>query len=142
MNRPSIIPALLSFFILTASGQQAGQSKAARLTSKQDTVIASMTTRTAAPTSSARTIKRPIDPAYTVQVGAFGKAQYALSYQKLAKERFSKNSVHNRYEPLQRLYRVSIGKFTARKEAAALRRDIMKKYPREYSEAWVNYIAK
>jgi hypothetical protein len=60
----------------------------------------------------------------------------------LAKERFSKNSVHNRYEPLQRLFRVSIGKFTTRKQAAVSRREIMMKYPREYSEAWVNYIAK
>jgi len=117
------------------------QAKTARLKSIQDTVVASVTKRSSSPASVARPIKRPPNPAYTVQVGAFNRAQNALTYEKLAKERFLGNSVHNRYEPMERLYRVSIGKFTTRQEAAALRREIMKKYPKEYAEAWVNYIA-
>ena len=124
------------------SGQQAKQSKGARLTSRQDTLVASVTRRIVAPAPSARSIERPKDPAYTVQVGAFSKAQHALKYQKLAKERFLKNSVHNSYERRHKLYRVSVGKFTTRTEAAALRREVIKKYPKEYSQAWVNYLAK
>ena len=116
---------------------QAGQ-KGSRLTSRQDTLVASVT-RKAKPASRSRLV-RPKNPLYTVQVGVFRKPQNALRYQKLAKERFPRNSVHNRYDTKTKMYWVSIGKFTTKQEAVALRRTVIDKYPKDYKEAWVNYI--
>lgn len=113
--------------------------RSSRLTSKQDTLVASVTKKSR-PAPRPSHVGRPKNPSYTVQVGVFRKAQNALRYQKLAKERFPKNSVHNRYDTRSRMYWVSIGKFTTKEEAVALRKEIMKKYPEGYKEAWVNYI--
>ena len=118
--------------------QQTGQ-KGSRLTSRQDTLVASVT-RKAKPASRSSRLVRPNNPLYTVQVGVFRKAQNALRYQKLAKERFPKNSVHNRYDTKTKMYWVSIGRFTTKQEAVALRRTVIDKYPKDYKEAWVNYI--
>lgn len=120
------------------TGEQQAGRKGSRLTSRQDTLVASVT-RKAKPASRSRLV-RPKNPLYTVQVGVFRKAQNALRYQKLAKERFPKNSVHNRYDTKTKMYWVSIGKFTTKQEAVALRRTVIDKYPKDYKEAWVNYI--
>jgi len=120
-----------------AQPAQTGQ-KGSRLTSRQDTLVASVT-RKAKPASRSRLV-RPKNPLYTVQVGVFRKAQNALRYQKLAKERFPRNSVHNRYDTKTKMYWVSIGRFTTKQEAVALRHTVIDKYPKDYKEAWVNYI--
>lgn len=118
------------------------RSGGSRLTSRRDTVTASVTRSSKMPARSTRALVRPIDPAYTVQVGAFAKAANALSCQKLAKERFPGTFVYNSFDSGLRLYRVSLGKFASREGASALRREIMNHHPNEYSQAWVNYIAK
>ncbi|MBI3005111.1 MAG: SPOR domain-containing protein [Ignavibacteriales bacterium] len=110
-----------------------------RFTAKMDTVKAALTRN---PKATARPIVRPENPAYTVQIGAFGRAQNALRLQKIARERFSTHVVLNNYGTNDKLYRVSIGKFDTRKEAARLRTEIMEKFPTDYAECWVNYIAK
>jgi cell division septation protein DedD len=109
--------------------------------SKRDTVVAAIVRRTKNTKHSTRII-RPENPAYTVQIGAFSKASNALLMQKIARERFSGHPVFNNFNPIDRLYRVSVGKFEDRGEAMALRREMMKLYPKEHSECWVNYIAK
>ncbi len=121
--------------------KQKAQARGSKLTSKQDTVTASVTRSAKSPSRSSKNIKKPSNPAYTVQVGAFKKAQNALACQKRAKERFPRNSVHNNFDPGTKLYRVSVGKFTTRMEAVVLRREIMRKHSKDYAQAWVNYIA-
>ncbi|MBI4429922.1 MAG: SPOR domain-containing protein [Ignavibacteriales bacterium] len=111
----------------------------ARFTAKQDTVTASLMRK---PKITPRPIVRPENPAYTVQIGAFGRAQNALRLQKIARERFASYVVLNNYAAVDKLYRVSVGKFDTRKEAAQLQREIMEKFPKDYSACWVNYIAK
>lgn len=111
----------------------------ARFRSKQDTVKASLMKRSKV---SPKPVVRPDNPAYTVQIGAFGRAQNALLLQKTARERFSDQQVLNTYQPADKLYRVSVGKFETRNEASRLRRELMEKYPKDYAQCWVNYIAK
>lgn len=116
------------------------RQKGSRLTSKQDTLVASVTRRGRSSSRPVSRVERPKNPSYTVQIGIFRKAQNALRYQKFASERFPKNSVHNRYDSKTKMYWVSVGKYTTREEAVALRREILKNYPKEYEKAWVNYI--
>ncbi len=110
--------------------------------SKRDTIMASVVRRSKNLPRPTRKIERPENPAYTVQVGAFSKAPNALLLQKIAKERFSTQPVFNNFNPADKLYRISVGKFDGRQEAMSLRREMMKSFPKEYTECWVNYIAK
>ncbi len=110
--------------------------------SKRDTIVASVVRRSKNSPRPTRKIERPENPAYTVQIGAFSKAPNALLLQKIAKERFSTQPVFNNFNPADKLYRVSVGKSNDRQEAMALRREMMKSFPKEYTECWVNYIAK
>jgi cell division septation protein DedD len=113
--------------------------RGARFQSKQDTVKASLTRKSK---QTVRAVVRPENPAYTVQIGAFGNAQNALRMQKAAKERLGNQVILNNFGTADKLYRVSVGKFETRKEASSLRKMIVEKYPKDYSSCWVNYIAK
>lgn len=110
--------------------------------SRSDTVTASVVHRSKSTRRVAPKIVRPENPAYTVQIGAFAKASNALLLQRIAKERFSGYPVFNNFNPADNLYRVSIGKFDRREEAMALRREMIKLFPKDYSECWVNYIVR
>jgi hypothetical protein len=112
-----------------------------RFTSKQDTVTASIVKRS----KYARAIKpvqRPANPAYTVQIGAYARTKHALQAQKLAKERFADLPIFNSFEPFDKLYRVSVGKFDTRLEADSLRKVILRQFPQDYPDAWINYVSK
>lgn len=111
-------------------------------TSKQDTVEASLVRKTKSPPRPVKPVTKPENPAYTVQIGAFARPKYALAAQKLAKERFTEVPVLNQYEPFDKLYRVSVGLFDSRSEADSLRKSLMKQFPTDYSECWINYISK
>jgi cell division septation protein DedD len=111
----------------------------ARFQSKQDTVKASLTRKSK---QTVRAVVRPENPAYTVQIGAFGNAQNALKMQKAAKERLGKQVVLNNFGPTEKLYRVSVGKFDTKKEANSLRKELLEKFPKYFSGCWVNYISK
>lgn len=126
-----------------SADESAGQQDPGRalLTSKEDTLTASVRVNTRRPRIKA-VIKRPEDPAYTVQIAAFLKAANALRYHKAARERFPEEFVQNTYDAETGLYRIGVGKFLTRKDAAGLRRSLMKRFPREYQDAWVNYTAK
>lgn len=111
-------------------------------TSKQDTVEASLVRRSKSSQRPIKAVSRPENPAYTVQIGAFLRPKYALQAQKLAKERFADLPVFNQYEPFDKFYRVSVGLLDGRAQADSLRRTLIKKFPSEYSECWINYISK
>ncbi len=87
-------------------------------------------------------IERPSNPAYTVQLGAFLRPNNALRNQKIARSRFSKYPVYSKFDARSNFYRVSVGKFMTRHEAAHLRQEILKKFSKEYPACWVNYIAR
>jgi len=111
----------------------------ARFQSKQDTVKASLTKKSK---QSVRAVVRPENPEYTIQIGAFGNAQNALRMQKAAKGRLGNQVVLNNFGTADKLYRVSVGKFDTRKEASSFRKELLEKFPKDYSSCWVNYIAK
>jgi cell division septation protein DedD len=111
-------------------------------TTRRDTVVGSVVHKSKSPSNPPRKIERPANPAFTVQIGAFTKAPNALLFQKTAKERFADHPVFNNFNPDDKLYRVSVGKFDHRKEAAELRRELLNAFPKEYAECWVNYIPK
>lgn len=83
-------------------------------------------------------------PVYTVQIGAFGrsKAQHALRLQKNAQERFANQVVLNNYDSAHKLYRVSVGEFETREDASRLRNELIRRFPQEYSQCWVNNFLK
>ena len=116
-------------------------SRSTKITARQDTVKAAYVRRSKSSFLLPK-IERPDNPAFTVQIGAFLRPNYALQNQKTAKSRFSRHPVFNSFDRQSKFYRVSVGKFMTRKEAAAFRREILKKYPKEYAACWVNYIAK
>ena len=118
------------------------RAKRGGFTSKQDTVLASVVKTSRYSNRAIKPVERPENPAYTVQVGAFARTTYALQSQKLAKERYPYLPIFNYFEPFDRLYRVRIGKFDSWKGADSLRKAMAQRYPEEYSEAWINYIAK
>lgn len=117
------------------------RTKRGGFTSKQDTVLASVVKTSGSSNRTIKPIERPENPAYTVQVGAFARTTYALQSQKLAKDRFPSLPIFNTFEPFDRLYRVRIGKFNSWRGADSLRKAMVKQYPGEYSESWINYIA-
>ena len=116
-------------------------SRSTKFTAKQDTLKASLV-RKSKPSFKLPKIERPANPAFTVQIGAFLRPNYALSNQKKTKSRFPKQPVFNNFDRQSKFYRVSVGKFMTRNEALAFRREILKKYPKDYSSCWINYIAK
>jgi len=127
----------------TSTSTKKRQSRtSAKFTAKQDTVKASLVRKSKPQSRQAPKIVRPANPAYTVQIGAFLSPNNALRNQKLAKSRFPKHSVYSNFDKRTKYYRISVGKFITRREAAAVRNDILKAFPKEYAACWVNYIAK
>ncbi|HEY6952352.1 MAG TPA: SPOR domain-containing protein [Bacteroidota bacterium] len=116
-------------------------SRSTKFTARQDTVKASLVRRNK-PSVRLPKVERPENPAFTVQIGAFVRPNNALRNQKVAKSRFSKYPVFSNFDARSKFYRVSVGKFITRREAVAVRQQILKSYPKEYSACWVNYIAK
>ncbi|MFH0989015.1 MAG: SPOR domain-containing protein [bacterium] len=108
---------------------------------RQDTISVSTTTKSKKPPRKIKPLQKPANAAYTVQVGAFSRTQFALRTQQLAKERYPDQTVFNDFEPYDKLYRVRVGKFVSRTAADSLRRIMKSTYPAEYTECWINYIA-
>lgn len=115
------------------------QRKSPRVTTKRDTVQASVVRKDRTSSRSVRPIQRPENPTYTVQVGAFRNAGNALRFQGTAKQRKPGFPVPNTYDPSDKLYRVSIGLFKMKREADSLRRELRQQFPKDYHDAWVIY---
>jgi cell division septation protein DedD len=118
------------------------RAKRAGFTSQHDTLVASVMKTSKSGPRVIKPIERPADPAYTVQVGAFARTAYALRAQKLARERFAEHPIFNVFEPFDKLYRVRIGKFDTYKQADSLRKSMVKQFPDDYTDSWINYISK
>ena len=118
------------------------RAKRAGFTSQHDTLVASVLRTTKSGLRAIKPIERPANPAYTVQVGAFARTDHALRAQKLAKDRFADLPIFNTFEPFDKLYRVRVGKFDTRLQADSLRKSILKQFPKDYTDSWINYISK
>jgi hypothetical protein len=113
---------------------------APKFKSRQDTVRASVVTRSKSSSHSLIKIIRPEHPVFTVQVGAYGQVSNALRAQKKAKEYFAYQPVFNIYVEHAKLYRVSIGRYENRGDAIALCDSLKQKHPDEYKLCWINFI--
>lgn len=118
------------------------RAKRAGFTTQHDTLIASVVKTSKSSSRSIKPIERPANPAYTVQVGAFARTHHALRAQKLARERCGDLPIFNYFEPYDKLYRVRVGKFDTRHQADSLRKWMVKQFPTEYADSWINYISK
>jgi cell division protein FtsN len=113
---------------------------APKFKSKQDTVQASVITKSKPHATVHIKIDRPEHPMYTVQIGAFHQASNALRTQKRAKQQFTHQLVFNRFVKRAQVYRVSIGRYKDRKNAFSLADTMKQKYPQEYERCWINFI--
>jgi hypothetical protein len=113
---------------------------AQKFRSWQDTVRASVVTKSKSASHPLIKIIRPEHPVFTVQVGAFGQVSNALRAQKKAKEHFAYQPVFNTFVKRAKLYRISIGRYENRKDAFALYDSLKQKYPGEYKLCWINFI--
>jgi cell division septation protein DedD len=120
--------------------QQKKPRVAPKFRSRQDTVRASVITRSKSSAHSLVPIIRPEHPVFTVQVGAFNQVSNALRAQKKAKGRFAYQPVFNTFLKRAKLYRVSVGRYENRKDAIALQDSLQLKYPAEYKLCWINFI--
>ena len=118
------------------------RAKRVGFTSQHDTLVASVMRTTKSGPRAIKPIERPVNPAYTVQVGAFARTSNALRAQKLAKDRYADLPIFNTFEPFDKLYRVQIGKFDTWLQADSLRRSMLKRHPNDYTGSWINYISK
>jgi hypothetical protein len=108
--------------------------------SKQDTLKASVIVKTKRALRPSLPIDRLDHAGFTVQIGAFSGASNALRVQKEAKSRFAEQPVFNKYIATAKMYRVSIGKFEDRKDAFNFLDEMRKKFPKEYTQCWINFL--
>jgi len=113
---------------------------APKFKSRQDTVHASVITRSKSSSHPLIKIIRPEHPVFTVQIGAFGHVSNALRAQKKAKEHFTYQPVFNIFVKHAKLYRVSIGRYENRGDAIALCDSLKQHHPDEYKLCWINFI--
>ncbi len=118
------------------------RAKRAGFTSQHDTLMASVVKTSKPGTKGIKPIEKPENSAYAVQVGAFARTDHALRVQKLARERFTDLPVFNTFESYDKLYRVRVGKFDTWQQADSLRKSMVKLFPSEYTDSWINYISK
>lgn len=109
-----------------------------RVRSSQDTVRAATARRTQPVVRTVPLVKPP-NAQYTVQVGAFRRASNALRLQRAVKRQFSTQLVYNDYQAVDKLYRVTVGKFAKLSEANALRRRLIASDSSSYAQCWVTY---
>jgi hypothetical protein len=117
-------------------------ARRAGFTSQHDTLMASVVKTSKSGARAVKPIERPANAAYTVQVGAFARTDHALRAQRIARERFADLPIFNYFEPYDKLYRVRVGKFDTRQQADSLRRLMLKQFPTDYTDSWINYISK
>lgn len=113
-----------------------------RLTSKQDTLTASVVQYSRSVAPSVSKSEDSFVTAFTIQVGAFANASNALLLLKKTKERIGEIPVLNRFEPRDRLYRVSVGLFETREGAIAYQQTLIKTYGPDFKDSWVSQISK
>ena len=113
---------------------------APKFRSQQDTVRASVVTRSKSSLHPLINNIHPEHQMFTVQIGAFNRVSNALQTQKKAKEYFAYQPVLNTFVKHSKLYRVTIGKYENRKDAFALCDSLKRKDPNEYKHCQVSSI--
>ncbi|MGD0338101.1 MAG: SPOR domain-containing protein [Bacteroidota bacterium] len=111
---------------------------------KRDTIVAKIVPP--AKVDTARNISSPSAQAeqkdttssavFTIQVGAFGNEINARRWEEQTKE-ILKMPTYIEYDLHINIYRVTIGTFISREQAAEIARDIRQRYPTMYRDAWV-----
>lgn len=120
------------------------EARRERIVTKHDTLDAKVVAPAAVDTS------RVIPPAdlqterqvtegfvvFTIQVGAFGNETNAIRWEEQTKE-VLKMPTYIEYDQRGNIYRVTIGTFTSKEQAAEIARDIRDRFPTMYRDAWV-----
>ncbi len=73
---------------------------------------------------------------YSVQVGAFTDALNANNALRKIRQRFDLEARYD-YDPVEQLYKVTIGRFAEYEYAQTFRDRIMHDYPGDYIDAWI-----
>lgn len=73
---------------------------------------------------------------YSVQLGAFRILSNADHAKRVAKERYKK-PIYHFYDKAIKMYRVTVGNFSTLKNGLSFLKEIQKKHPKEYKDAWV-----
>ncbi|MCX6138855.1 MAG: SPOR domain-containing protein [Ignavibacteriales bacterium] len=73
---------------------------------------------------------------FALQIGAFQQETNAIRAAEIFKKR-SEKVIDQFYDSSVKLYRVLVGNFNSKEEAAAFQLQLRKEYPKEYSESWV-----
>lgn len=73
---------------------------------------------------------------YSVQVGAFIEPLNAEEALRKIRQRFDLEA-SNDYDPVEQLYKITIGTFTLYEDAQMFRDRIMRDYPGQYIDAWI-----
>ena len=113
---------------------------APKFRSQQDTIRASVVTKSKVSSYALIKIQHPGHQVFTVQIGAYNQMSKALQAQKKAKEYFFYQPVFNTFIKRAKLYRVSIGMYENREDAFALCDSLKQKDPEEYRLCWINFI--
>jgi cell division septation protein DedD len=73
---------------------------------------------------------------YSVQIGAFEEQLNAEQAFQRARQLFDLEAI-NEYDPVEQLFKITVGKFTLYEDAQIYRDRIMRDYPYEFSDAWI-----
>jgi cell division protein FtsN len=110
-------------------------------TTKEDTIEVESAQRSRRSDHTPITVQPRVAPAprapYAVQIGAFKDAQNASRAVERLAQRYAHATAAKQYDEALKLYRVTVGEFMTEKEALRFAAGLKKKYPREYSHAWV-----
>ncbi len=120
------------------------EARRERIVTKRDTVVVKVvppakvdTTRSLPPPSvQAEQKETSTSAVFTIQVGAFGNELNARRWEEQTKE-ILKMPTYIEHDIRGNIYRVTIGTFISREQAAEIVRDIRQRFPNMYRDAWV-----
>jgi len=146
------LTALLGMFWGCASSEETDanniyippEARRERFVTKRDTVVAKVvvpeavdTSRNSPPLAVQSEQKgAPGSAVFTIQVGAFGNEANARRWEEQTKE-VLKMPTYIEHDLRGNMYRVTIGTFISREQAAEIARDIRERFPTMYRDAWV-----
>jgi cell division septation protein DedD len=147
-----VLTALLGMFWGCASSEETNsdelyippEARRERFVTKRDTVVAKVvppvmvdTARSTSPGALQSEQKEAVSSVvFTIQVGAFGNETNARRWEEQTKE-VLKMPTYIEHDLRGNIYRVTIGTFTSREQAAEIARDIRDRFPTMYRDAWV-----
>ena len=146
------VTAILGMFWGCASSEETSaddlyippEARREHFVTKRDTVVAKVvppvkvdTTRSVpSPSAQAEQKEAANSVVFTIQVGAFGNELNARRWEEQTKE-VLKMPTYIEHDLRGNMYRVTIGTFISREQAAEVARDIRQRFPTMYRDAWV-----